>query len=99
MNEYKDLIILPRCDTEQNWNAVNPVLKENEFIIVGIDDTCRKYKLGDGVHRYTELPFHTLKYCLKFGYLYAVMRGREHIKFKTRILFDPKLIDEVRRGL
>ena len=87
MDKYENLRILPRRDTEEKWNEINPVLREDEFIVIVVDKTCKKYKLGDGVHKYSELPFHTFKYCLKFGYLYGYIMGAENFKFKVKIDF------------
>lgn len=96
MEIYKDLVIWPRCDTEQNWNIFNPVLKEDEFIVVAIDKITTKYKIGDGAHKYNELPFRTFRYCLKFGCLYGQIKDREHLKFKVKVqLINPNVLKEL----
>lgn len=43
-----------RKDISENWNKVNPKLLSGE---PGIDSTSRRLKLGDGVHKWKELPY------------------------------------------
>ena len=40
------------------------------------------------MHKYSELPFRTFKHCLKFGYLYGWIKGREYLKFKVKLDFS-----------
>lgn len=64
------LTILPRRDLEENWLAENPVLRDREFIVCVSKDLVR-YKLGDGVSCYKDLPFTNLFEALMFGSIYA----------------------------
>ena len=43
-----------RRDTATNWESVNPVLAEGE---IGIDLTNNKFKIGNGVDNYADLPY------------------------------------------
>ena len=44
-------------DTDANWTSNNPVLLENELIIVEMENGECRFKIGDGTSSYTELPF------------------------------------------
>ena len=46
-----------RRDTDTNWISANPVLLNGEIIIVDTDDGNIRFKIGDGVKTYTQLPF------------------------------------------
>lgn len=48
--------VLLRKDTKANWTSVNPVLEDGELVIE-VDGTTRKLKCGDGVTKYTSLPY------------------------------------------
>ncbi len=49
-----DKVIL-RNDTIENWNKYNPILSTGE---IGIEiDGTNRYKIGDGVHHWNELPY------------------------------------------
>jgi len=43
-----------RRDTAARWASVNPILLSGEIGLV--TDSENKYKLGDGVHTWNELP-------------------------------------------
>lgn len=45
-----------RSDTAANWNTVNPVLAIGEM---GIERDTRKFKFGDGISTWKELPYVT----------------------------------------
>lgn len=47
-------------DTDANWTSNNPVLLENELIIVEMENGECRFKIGDGTHLYVELPFISL---------------------------------------
>lgn len=47
-------------DTDANWTSNNPVLLENELIIVEMENGDCRFKIGDGTHPYVELPFISL---------------------------------------
>lgn len=59
----KDII---KRDTEINWNkAVNFIPKLKEVVIYDCEDGP-KVKIGDGIHRITELSFiETTSFCVK----------------------------------
>lgn len=44
-------------DTSANWTANNPVLLDGEVIIVDTNSGDVRFKVGDGVSTYTQLPF------------------------------------------
>lgn len=46
--------ILERVDTTANWTAQNPVLDNR---IAAFDSTVRKFKIGDGVTAWIDLPY------------------------------------------
>ncbi len=48
-------IIQHRRDTKANWSKANPILMEGEIGYV-IDDP-NLYKMGDGEHTWSELPY------------------------------------------
>lgn len=56
MAEFKARIRDKR-DTSANWTSANPVLLNGEKIIVDTEGGEVREKIGDGVHRYTQLPF------------------------------------------
>ncbi len=43
-------------DTEANWQSQNPVLLNGEVVIVDKEDGSIRQKVGDGNHKYSELP-------------------------------------------
>ena len=44
-------------DTSANWTTNNPVLLDGEVIIVDTNSGDVRFKVGDGVSTYTQLPF------------------------------------------
>lgn len=44
-------------DMDANWTSNNPVLLENELIIVEMENGDCRFKIGDGVRTYSDLPF------------------------------------------
>lgn len=44
-------------DTSANWTSNDPVLLNGEIIIVDTDSGETRFKIGDGVKTYTQLPF------------------------------------------
>jgi hypothetical protein len=45
----------PRRDTLANWTAINPVLGDGEFVVE--KGNPPKFKIGDGVSHYLDLPY------------------------------------------
>lgn len=46
-----------RRDTSSNWTSANPVILNGEIIIVDTAEGETRFKIGDGVKTYTQLPF------------------------------------------
>lgn len=44
-------------DTSANWESNNPILLDGEIIIVTTNAGETRFKVGDGVKTYTQLPF------------------------------------------
>jgi hypothetical protein len=44
-------------DTEENWTSKNPILLDGEMIIVKTNDGKIRKKIGDGVKKFSELPY------------------------------------------
>lgn len=44
-------------DTSSNWETYNPLLLSGEVIIVLTNSGETRFKVGDGVKTYTQLPF------------------------------------------
>jgi len=44
-------------DSSSNWTTNNPVLLDGEIILVDTADGTLRFKVGDGVKTYTQLPF------------------------------------------
>lgn len=49
--------VLLRRDTEENWNKYNPILKKHEIVKIFLNNNESKFKVGDGISKYSELPF------------------------------------------
>lgn len=53
--------IKPRRGTLYEWSTVNPVLDEGELGVIypdtGVGTGLCKFKIGDGVHKFTEIPY------------------------------------------
>lgn len=56
-NKQFDARIRWKRDTSANWTSNNPVLLNGEIIIVDTDSGETRFKIGDGVKTYTQLPF------------------------------------------
>lgn len=46
-----------RRDTSANWESNNPTLLEGEVIIIYTDSGETKFKVGDGITHYANLPY------------------------------------------
>lgn len=44
-------------DTSANWTKYDPVLLDGEIVVVDTDAGEVRYKVGDGVKKYSQLPF------------------------------------------
>lgn len=49
--------IQQKKDTDANWTSNDPILLENELIVVEMESGECRFKIGDGTSSYTELPF------------------------------------------
>lgn len=49
--------IQQKKDSDENWSSKNPVLLLNELVIVEMESGDCRFKIGDGVHAYSDLPF------------------------------------------
>lgn len=67
----KSLTIIPRHDTEEKWEEINPIPKEREICVVYTQWCGTKYKLGDGKTHYSLLPFVTLENMLENGCMFV----------------------------
>ena len=59
-----------RRDTIDNWQSVNPILADGEFIIVRTSDNTQTigYKTGNGVNRFNDLEYNSnASYAEEFG--------------------------------
>ena len=65
------ITVLPRRDTEENWETTNLVLKEGEMCVVYTQWCGTMYKLGDGKTPYSLLPFVTLENMLENGCMFT----------------------------
>lgn len=66
-------------DTSANWTAADPVLLDGEEIIVYTDSGEVRKKIGDGVHRYTQLPFMDEKLRAMIDGKVAVVQGASNV--------------------
>ena len=44
-------------DTHDRWSSLNPILLDGEIIIVSFEEGSIKFKVGDGIAHYNNLPF------------------------------------------
>ncbi len=75
MAEFKTRIRGKR-DTSANWTAADPVLLDGEEIIVDTEGGDVRKKIGDGVRRYTQLPFSDEKLRTLIDGKVAVSQGK-----------------------
>ena len=62
MANFLSTKIALRTDTIQNWNSLsNQVLLNGEVAIVMTDEKLPLFKIGDGVHKFYELPYSNSK--------------------------------------
>lgn len=58
MKEKKlDARVKLKTDTSANWTSKNPILLDGELIIVITSSGEKRFKIGDGVKTYKQLPF------------------------------------------
>lgn len=56
-NNTWNVRIQHKKDSAENWQFKNPVLLLNELIIVEMESGDCRFKIGDGIHAYSDLPF------------------------------------------
>lgn len=108
MNNVCNLKIIIKHDTEERWRDNNPVLRECE-IATAINSHSIGYKVGDGIRKYSELPFVELQDALSNGVIYAQMHGRpitvsidtgyEGIPSHMCVDIDKRALEEVLCGI
>jgi len=73
-NIKQNVKIQLRRDSKENWNDVNPILRNGELVIVqdkdDEDNTIVSFKMGDGINPYKNLPFIPLLEAINSGYIY-----------------------------
>ena len=57
MSSFTNIRIRNKRDTAANWETNNPVLLNGELAIVDTNAGDIRFKIGDGVKVYTQLPF------------------------------------------
>ena len=97
MADTNTLTLRLRNDTAERWLENNPVIREDE-VVVALNGDSVILKLGDGVHRYKDLP--------EADFLTALRRGCMYVPYdvdfpwrKIRLKFlNDKLQGEVDAG-
>ena len=46
-----------RTDTAANWASIDPVLLQSEMILVQTANGPTRFKIGDGVSKFSQLPY------------------------------------------
>lgn len=64
------MIVYFRNDYEKNWEKGNPLLKFNEVIVVITKDGL-KFKKGNAIDKYLDLPFISLEKCFNDACVYS----------------------------
>ena len=89
----RSITVVPRRDTLDNWNKLNPVPKDKELCVVLTKSNKCKYKIGDGI-----TPFKKLRYIKKISGInellaYAIVpvnsMENEYVRIVTHIVLDP----------
>lgn len=72
-------------DTDANWTSNNPVLLENELIIVEMENGECRLKIGDGTHPYVELPFISLGFSGVLGIEHGGTGGTDRNSARNKL--------------
>ena len=51
--------IITRGGTTEEWESANPTPKDREFCVEATTDGKRKFKIGDGLTAWNDLPYAT----------------------------------------
>ena len=79
-------IIAPKQDFLSVCNAVDGVLKDKEILVVHDDYTKEVYfKLGDGIHKFSELPYVSMLEAFTEGVIYS--KGLSEFEYAKIDLF------------
>lgn len=70
MNTVRPLLIRPRRDTYENFAEANLVYRTGEMLVVR-KGSVNRYKVGDGVRPFLELPYVSCEHMLSNGKIYA----------------------------
>lgn len=69
------IIIRPRCASIDEWNIQNIILRKSEIAVVQNDDVTDysepKFKLGDGITPFKDLPYVTIHKAFRDGIIYT----------------------------
>ncbi len=66
----KDIIVVPRHGKLAEWKDADYLPYKDE-ILVGYNDIQVVHKVGDGIHKWNELPIVSLEEALSSGYVYC----------------------------
>ena len=71
------LRVIPRHATLDQWNKSEDIPLENEILVVNEvhEEMEPSFKLGDGKHKFKDLPYVTWDYAFKNGILYVRSGG------------------------
>lgn len=91
----KDIIVVPKHDKLNEWKDSDYIPYKDE-ILVGYNDITVVYKVGDGIHKWNELPMVSLEEALSSGYVYHIpWKYRIKLEFiPTRTMRETKEIDK-----
>ena len=76
----KNVIVTPNHDKLNEWKD-SDYIPYNDEILIGYNDIKVVYKVGDGIHKWNELPEVSLEEALSCGYVY-------HTPWKYRIKLE-----------
>lgn len=64
--------IVPKQDLLSVCNNIDGILKDKEILVVHNDDTHEVlFKLGDGIHKFSELPYVSMYEAFTEGVMYS----------------------------
>ena len=66
-------------DTNNNFEKNDPVLLNGEIVIVDHETDGTKIKIGDGVNKYSSLPYFNPLYSEKPVYTYSEIQGLDEV--------------------
>ena len=86
MGKKQTLRICLRRDYESVWEENNPILLNGELIVSWQENGSGLFKLGDGVRKYTDLPFVSVSDAIESGYAKIYARNRNNdVVFEGRL--------------